>query len=102
MIQRAETEVLIVGCGFTGSRVAERLRGRGIRVTGTHRAQIDFTKPGSDGQLRKLVTRGCLILHSIPTLKGARDRLLLDALGDLPGRVVYLSTTGVYGAAEFV
>ena len=40
-----------------------------------------------------------LVLHSTPPQGSAG---LLEALGDAPSRVVYLSTTGVYGAAQIV
>jgi nucleoside-diphosphate-sugar epimerase len=43
--------------------------------------------------------QGVRVLHSIPPT-GPPD--LLDALGAAPARVVYLSTTGVYGAATHV
>ena len=98
----AEAEVLILGAGFTGSRVAKRLLARGLSVTCTHRSLIDFTRPESHSQLLALVRPGCIVLHSIPTLERACDRTFVKALGDFPSRVVYLSTTAVYGAAECV
>lgn len=42
------------------------------------------------------------MLHSIPTLENARDRDFLEPLKGLAKRVVYLSTTSVYGEARFV
>jgi len=42
------------------------------------------------------------VLHSVPSLPGGRDATLLGALRGKARRVVYLSTTGVYGAADFV
>ena len=97
-----EAGVLILGAGFTGSRVAERLKARGVPVTCTHRTSIDFLKPESHSQLRALLRPGCVVLHSIPTLERGCDRDLVETMGDLPSRVIYLSTTGVYGAAENV
>ena len=91
-----------MGAGFTGSRVAERLLARGCTVACTHRSFIDFTRSGSHSQLLALLKPGCIVLHSIPTLERACDRTLVKALRDFPSRVVYLSTTGVYGAAECV
>ena len=79
--------VLILGCGYTGQRVAARFRERGANVIGTHR----------DSDIRSVITPGVLVLHSAPP-----PAEVLDALGDAPSRVVYLSTTGVYGAAHFV
>lgn len=82
--------VLILGCGYTGQRVAERFRARGATVTGTHRSW-DLA------DIRRAVTPGVLVLHSVPPVTN-----VLDALGDAPSRVVYLSTTGVYGRAPIV
>ena len=50
------------------------------------------------------VASGVIVLHSVPVVgapDGRRDPTpeLLEALGNRPSRVVYLSTTGVYGKA---
>lgn len=94
--------VLILGCGFTGSRVARRLREEGVAVTAIRRAQIDFTAAEALGQLAAITAEGCVVLHSVPSLVGAADARLLTALEGKASRVVYLSTTGVYGDAEVV
>jgi nucleoside-diphosphate-sugar epimerase len=80
--------VLILGCGYTGERVAKRFLARGATVTATNSKTERFE-----------VARGALVLHSVPP-EGSRG--LVDKLGDAPARVVYLSTTGVYGALPFV
>ena len=80
--------VLILGCGYTGQRVARRFLARGATVTTTNSKTEQFE-----------VARGALVLHSVPP-EGSRG--LVDKLGDAPARLVYLSTTGVYGAARFV
>jgi nucleoside-diphosphate-sugar epimerase len=80
--------VLILGCGFTGERVARRFLARGATVTATHRNTERFD-----------VAPGALVLHSVPP-EGSHG--LVEMLGDAPARVVYLSTTGVYGDARFV
>jgi nucleoside-diphosphate-sugar epimerase len=81
-------DVLILGCGYTGRRVARRFLAHGANVTETHRNTARFeVKPGA------------LVLHSVPPEGSAG---LLEMLGDTPARVVYLSTTGVYGDAQFV
>jgi len=80
--------VLILGCGYTGQRVAQRFRARGASVTETHRDTARFD-----------VQPGALVLHSVPPEGSAG---LVEMLGDSPARVVYLSTTGVYGDASFV
>jgi len=84
--------VLILGCGYTGQRVARRFLARGAQVTGTHRNW-------SLDDVRKHALPGMLVLHSVPPEGSAG---LLEALGDAPARVVYLSTTGVYGSANVV
>ena len=66
--------------------------------------QFDARDPES---VASIVPRGSTVLHSIPTLAGD-DGLyeatadIVGALGDRPRRVVYLSTTGVYGLASIV
>lgn len=43
-----------------------------------------------------------MVLHSVPSLAGGGDRKLLEGLRGKAARVVYLSTTGVYGDQERV
>ena len=94
--------VVILGCGFTGGRVARRLREDGVEVTAIRRAQIDFTHAEALSQLAEVAPEGCVVLHSVPSLVSAADARLLTALEGRASRVVYLSTTGVYGGAEEV
>jgi nucleoside-diphosphate-sugar epimerase len=62
---------------------------------------MDCIDPASVEQLRPLVPVGCKVLHSIPVVNTGRDTdptpRLLAALADRPSRIVYLSTTGIYG-----
>jgi len=110
-------DVLILGCGYTGRRVAQRLRARGARVIATSRdpARLaDLKAVGvevhafSVGEpLRAKLPAGLRVLHSIPVLSppgGPVDPTpeLLAGLRGHAVRVVYLSTTGVYGAAGVV
>lgn len=94
-------DVVILGCGFTGQRVAQRFLARGAKVTATTRSPERLAGLGAEvvrfEQLR--VPKGALVLHSIPPDGPAR---LFETLGDAPARVVYLSTTGVYGDAQAV
>lgn len=68
---------------------------------------MDVTEPTTLRRLRECVPRDAVVLHSIPVvledgcLADYTGRLL-DALEGRHSRVVYLSTTGVYGAAPFV
>jgi nucleoside-diphosphate-sugar epimerase len=91
-------EALILGCGFTGSRVAERLRRRGFEVRCTRTSNLDFTIRGWQQKLRPLLAP--LILHSVPSLPNGMDRELVAELKTQ--RVVYLSTTSVYGETRDV
>ncbi len=93
--------VVILGCGFTGERVARRFLERGARVTVTARDPERLANMGAEvvrlDQLR--VSPGALVLHSIPP-DGSEG--VIEMLGDAPARVVYLSTTGVYGNQKHV
>jgi nucleoside-diphosphate-sugar epimerase len=100
------THILILGCGFTGQRVARRFLARGFPVTATTRTPArlaSLTQLGARvitlDDLAVHVHPGALVLHSLPPT-GFSD--LLDALGTAPARMVYLSTTAVYGAATDV
>ncbi|HTP88313.1 MAG TPA: NAD-dependent epimerase/dehydratase family protein [Bryobacteraceae bacterium] len=95
------SDVLILGCGFTGRRLDARLRARGCNVTGTTRRTLDLEKPGALDALRSMVTPGMRVLHSVPTLPDGLDREAVAAL-EGAARIVYISTTAVYGDAEFV
>ena len=96
-------DLLILGCGYTGQRVAAGFVRKGARVTVTSRAPERLVVPGarviSLGEVPALVRPGVAVLHSIPPDGPAG---LLELLGDAPARVVYLSSTGVYGAAPLV
>jgi nucleoside-diphosphate-sugar epimerase len=107
--------VLIVGCGHIGRLVAERLHSHGQRVTGVVRT------PASAGRLRELgIEALCFDLDAgVPALlegarydgicyfappppTGTRDtrmRAFLHVLGKPPPprRIVYISTSAVYG-----
>ncbi len=93
--------VLILGCGFTGTRVAQRMLARGARVIATSRSPENLAKLGIQAvRLEDLIVEpGCAVLHSIPP-EGSPN--ISELLGNAPARVVYISTTGVYGSAKFV
>lgn len=93
---------MIVGSGYTGSRVARRLAERGITIHATRSRDVDVTTAQGIEKLSALITPGCVVLHSVPSLPGGADRTLIRAFADKPARVVYLSTTGVYGNAHLV
>lgn len=107
-------KVLILGCGFTGQRVARQLLRRGVDVLCTNRTgnpavggvvtlRLDVNDPASIAKWREALVSGLLVLYSIPSIKlGGRlvdpAPIICQALQDRrPARLVYLSTTGVYG-----
>lgn len=107
-------DVIILGCGFTGQRVARRFLRRGARVIATTRniGKLDDIRalgaevyPYSVELPSELPfsAKSALVLHSIPTVDGADfTPAILTALGSTPARIVYLSTTGVYGPQPVV
>jgi nucleoside-diphosphate-sugar epimerase len=115
--------VLILGCGYTGQRVARILLDRNTPVVATSRdpelpemkelaakgAEVMRFDAADRTTFRAVeqVIRGAVVLHSLPTLvQGGTFRdptpAVLELLGDRPERIVYLSTTGVYGHARDV
>jgi nucleoside-diphosphate-sugar epimerase len=101
-LQSHEPACLILGAGYTGSRVAQLIRDAGHAVLALRRADIDFTAAGAPQQLAALAPAGCSVLHSVPSLPGGGDARLLQGLVNKASRVVYLSTTGVYGGVNLV
>ena len=118
----AMTEHVILGCGYTGRRVAERLLATGARVTATTRdpdrlrdlsargckiLPIDLMESNGLPDAVREAARGSSVLLSVPPIKGPRGFLdptprIVREFGDGPRRVVYLSTTGVYGSIKLV
>jgi nucleoside-diphosphate-sugar epimerase len=111
--------VAILGCGFTGIRVARALLQEGIAVVATSRSPDRLDLPGArtvvfdasrDEDLPVLSTHveDCdAVLCSIPTLR--QDDQLVERVPELMrwlsgaiSRVIYLSTTGVYGDQHLI
>ncbi len=102
--------VSIVGCGYTGRRLAERLLESGARVrgfatqveslrqiaaTGAQALPLDL-----DAALAPVDVSAHVVYYSVPPARGAGDPRLerfLTGVSGTPTRLVYLSTTGVYG-----
>lgn len=102
-----------MGCGFTGRFLATRLRDKGVDVVATtrHPESPEMHELAGAGakvialeQIPEYVRPGARILHSIPIVGGDPEEsiALLDLLQERPARIVYISTTGVYGGAEHV
>lgn len=96
--------VVIVGLGFTGRRLAGRLIRRGIPVSALVRGVGRFPEMADLGvQLAELtgnarLPRNAIVAHLIPPLPDPENSSLRETILKLaPGRVVYVSSTGVYG-----
>lgn len=109
------SEVLIVGCGYTGRRLARRLRARGHEVTGTTRDPGRATRLAEEGirplvldlaeagGARKLAGEGPeACFHLAPPVEpeggGTAVEEVIRALRRAPLEAfVYASSTSVYG-----
>lgn len=100
--------VLILGLGFTGARVASRLLQRGVPVAAAVRDIRRFRELAQEGlQLSELsfdhpeamlLPRKAILAVLIPPLERAQNTALRTTICQLePMRVVYVSSTGVYG-----
>lgn len=102
--------VSIIGCGYTGQRLAERFRRSGalargfsarieslgkIAATGAEALRLDLDEP-----MTPIDFSGHLVYYAVPPARLAGDPRLSRFLGGVSGtpkRIIYLSTTGVYG-----
>jgi nucleoside-diphosphate-sugar epimerase len=96
--------VVILGLGFTGTRLARRIIGRGIPVLALVRGVQRFPELANSGlELVELtgnvpLRRNAIVAHLIPPLPGPENAALRETILKLaPKRVVYVSSTGVYG-----
>ncbi len=108
-------EIFIVGCGYTGFKVAQREQERGARVRALVRSRAGAERlraigiepvPGDlddRASLAELSLDGAIIYYFVPPpahgVDDPRLHALLDAIGPQarPRRMVLVSTTGVYG-----
>jgi nucleoside-diphosphate-sugar epimerase len=108
--------VSIVGCGYTGLRLARRCLDAGARVrgyatraeslqqiaaTGAQADALDLDRAAPDERLAEVVTEDDVVFYCAPPPSlGQTDTRLARLLAGIvarPRRLVYLSTTGVYG-----
>ncbi|MEM6656213.1 MAG: SDR family oxidoreductase [Planctomycetota bacterium] len=113
-------ERLIIGCGYLGRRVAERWLAAGDRVYAATRSEqraAEFTAAGIEPIVADVTDRASLaslprcdtLLFAVGYDRSAEPsigevyvdgfRNVLDSLPAETGRVIYISTTGVYGNA---
>lgn len=95
--------MLILGMGYTASRLADRLRGEGWRVTGVRRsAGADVLAFDDESGIRAAIAGVSHILSSVPP-EGESDPALARYGANIAAAPAiwtgYLSSTGVYGDA---
>jgi nucleoside-diphosphate-sugar epimerase len=100
--------VVILGLGFTGARLARRLLKRGVPVSAPVRGIRRFPEWAQAGlQLSEwtpnhpevmLLPRNAIVATLIPPLPEPENTALRETIRALaPKRIVYVSSTGVYG-----
>lgn len=112
---------IIIGCGYTGTRLARRLLTAGAQVWATRRTPdatrmlageigdlaggrlqalaLDLAADGADGQLSTWMPAGAILVDAAPPAAGSTDgeaRLVTCAHATGARRIVYVSSTGVY------
>ncbi|QIK36993.1 SDR family oxidoreductase [Caldichromatium japonicum] len=110
-------DIMILGCGYVGLRLACRYREQGASVLGVVRSAAGVARLHQAGipALRHdlaaadpfpYALAGAQVFHLIPPLDTGREdrhtQLLIEAFAQVghPQRLVYLSTTGVYGDCQ--
>ncbi len=99
--------MVILGCGYTGQRVAARFADRGVAVVATARTPHGFAEVAFSASPEpdlSFIPEGARMLWSIPTIEGVdcTPGMMAALAARKPRRVVYLSTTGVYGETHVV
>jgi nucleoside-diphosphate-sugar epimerase len=112
---------IIIGCGYTGTRLARRLLGAGARVWATRRTPdatrmlagelgelarerldaraLDLAAADAREQLAAWMPAGAIVVHAAPPAPGSVDgesHLVASAHAARARRIVYVSSTGVY------
>ncbi|HYO81739.1 MAG TPA: hypothetical protein VES20_10075 [Bryobacteraceae bacterium] len=97
-----KTPVVILGCGYTGQRVLDHLRADDVPVIATSRTRrhdrvsFEVSDPSVDLSFIPFEAR---VLYSIPNVLPHITAALAERQ---PSRLIYVSTTGVYGAQKHV
>ncbi len=96
-----KTDTLIAGSGYTGRRVLDRLTSAlGLNRSGDHDRAVRMDIDAGDALPVDLADHWSLLYTVPPATDAETDHRLERFLSELPSppaRVVYLSTTGVYG-----
>ena len=96
---------LIAGAGYTGLSVAKQLRGEKVTLLSrsfNNKLEFDSQKIDLDkDDITISITSPFVVLYTIPpntsSLNDERLKLFLKKLKTNPNRIVYLSSSGVYG-----
>jgi nucleoside-diphosphate-sugar epimerase len=100
--------VVILGLGFTTQHLARRLRQRGVPVYAAVRGPDRFVEMAAMGvRLCGLDDGGmphhAVLIHSVPPLIEPEKSALRNLISEMqPRRILYISSTGVYGAQTHV
>jgi nucleoside-diphosphate-sugar epimerase len=91
--------IVIFGLGFTGKRLARRLLDRGIPVCAAVRDPGRFADLVQSGlRLNREFPKNAAIFYSIPPLSAEEESRIESQIRALePSRIVYISSTAVYG-----
>jgi hypothetical protein len=103
------TPVVILGLGFTTQRLARRLRKRGVAVHAAVRQPERFAELEAIGVrlfgltacplISEDLPPGAILVHSVPPLAEPENSAIHALInGILPRRILYISSTGVYGS----
>ena len=114
-MQPTDAPWLLVGSGYTGTRLARRLLAAGARVVATRRTADAAARTASElgpaadvrvadlqhaGSVADLVPAGAFIVHTAPPAAAAaagEENLVAAAAAAGARRLVYVSSSGVYG-----
>jgi nucleoside-diphosphate-sugar epimerase len=95
--------VILCGLGFTTRRLARRFLARGLPTFAAVRNPARFADLQSIGLQLSNLPKDAAVVNTIPPLPAEETRRLRESIRRLePARVVYISTTGVYGTQHEV
>jgi len=100
--------VVILGLGFTTQHLARRLRRRGAPVYAAVRRPERFAEFAALGvQIGNLesdgIPKGAVLVHSVPPLPEPERAAIRALIFEIePRRILYISSTGIYGAQTHV
>ncbi len=94
--------VILLGLGFTTRRLARRFLCRGVPTFALVRNPDRFRELRSVGLITREFPENAVVVHTIPPLPAEENLALRESIRKLrPSRVVYISSTSVYGARTF-